>query len=263
MLVCPKCNCKLVKENRSAKCCHGHCYDYAKEGYLNLLLKNSVNHGDNKDMVVARRLFLEKDYYAPLCDRLIELLQKEKISTLWDMGCGEGYYTHRIALALPDTQVYGNDLSKEAIKLAAKSDKSIQYVIASNAALPIEDGSLDVALCLFSFCDYKEVDRILESHGKLFVIGVGPRHLYELKEHVYEEAYLNPLPEVDSSPLVLRDTIQVTYTFELHENNEIKELFGMTPYAFKTKKSDKEKLDTLDQITLTADFMIQVFTKEA
>ena len=80
---------------------------------------------------------------------------------------------------------------------------------------------------------------------------------------MYEEAYLNPLPEVDSSPLVLRDTIQVTYTFELHENNEIKELFGMTPYAFKTKKSDKEKLDTLDQISLTADFMIQVFTKEA
>lgn len=263
MLICPKCNSKLLKENRSAKCCSNHCFDYAKEGYLNLLLKNSVNHGDNKEMVVARRRFLEKDYYAPLCNTLIELLRKESISTLWDMGCGEGYYTHRIAQALQDTQVYGNDLSKEAIKLAAKSDKNIQYVIASNAALPIADHSLDVALCLFSFCDYKEVDRILNKNGKLYVVGVGPRHLYELKEHVYEEAYLNPLPEVDCAPLVLTDTIQVSYPFTLHTNEEIKELFGMTPYAFKTKKSDKEKLDTLDQITLTADFMIQVFSKEA
>lgn len=54
-----------------------HCYDIAKEGYVNLLVanrKHSKDPGDDKEMVAARRRFLEEDHYAPLRGALCRLI---------------------------------------------------------------------------------------------------------------------------------------------------------------------------------------------
>lgn len=261
MLICPICKNELIIKDKSAKCVNAHCYDIAKEGYLNLLRKNSSNHGDNKDMVLARRHFLEQDYYAPLCNKLIELLQETQPTSLLDLGCGEGYYTHRIATALPQTQVYGNDVSKEAIRLAAKQDKSIQYFIASSSDLPLADASIEKATCLFSFYDLEELSRILKKQGQLYVVVPGPKHLYELKEAVYDTPYLNEVKPMSEGILTPLQEVQVTYTFTIDNNEAILELFGMTPYAFKTKASDKAKLNSITKLELTADFIIQIYLR--
>ena len=260
MLICPICHEKLTLENKSMKCSHNHCFDIAKEGYLNLLRKNSTNHGDNKDMVLARRHFLEKDYYAPLRNRIIELLNENKPATILDLGCGEGYYTHEIALQT-GAKVYGNDVSKEAIKLAAKKDKSIQYFIASSSDLPLQSSSMDCMTCIFSFYDFEECKRVLKENGKLLVVSPGPNHLIELKSAVYDTPYLNEVKPMDESVLKKDKEVHVSYTFDITNNEDIIELFGMTPYAFKTKISDRAKLDTLQELTLTADFVIQIYTK--
>ena len=63
-LLCPICNEKLVKVDRHARCANNHSFDYAKQGYLNLLIKQSVDHGDNKEMVQARTQFLNSGGYA-------------------------------------------------------------------------------------------------------------------------------------------------------------------------------------------------------
>lgn len=260
MLICPICKSELIQENKSMKCCNNHCYDIAKEGYLNLLRKNSTNHGDNKEMVLARRHFLEKNYYAQLRTRIIELLQEYAPTTILDLGCGEGYYTHEIATCT-GAKVYGNDVSKEAIKLAAKADKSIQYFIASSSDLPLKDNSIDALTCIFSFYDFKECQRILTKNGKLLVVSPGPKHLFELKSAVYESPYLNEVKPMDESILKKEKEVQVTYNFTIDNNADIIELFGMTPYAFKTKISDRAKLDAIQELTLTADFIIQIYTK--
>ena len=90
MYVCPKCKEKLVLNDRTYKCSNNHSYDKAKEGYVNLLLKNSKNHGDNKDMVLARRHFLEHDYYKVMANELIKFIEALPHDTLIDLGCGEG-----------------------------------------------------------------------------------------------------------------------------------------------------------------------------
>ena len=65
LFICPKCKEKLEERGGSLYCLNNHCFDIAKEGYVNLMLandKHSLNPGDNDDMVVSRDLFLNKGY---------------------------------------------------------------------------------------------------------------------------------------------------------------------------------------------------------
>ena len=54
-ILCPKCRNILYKDEKTYKCAQGHSFDIAKEGYLNLNLKNSKNTGDNPEMIKARK----------------------------------------------------------------------------------------------------------------------------------------------------------------------------------------------------------------
>ena len=92
---CPICNAELQRISNTYRCINNHCYDIAKEGYINLLKKQGgKDFGDSKDMVKARREFFDLDYYAPLKERLTDIIAKLNVSDLIDLGCGEGYYTN-------------------------------------------------------------------------------------------------------------------------------------------------------------------------
>ena len=55
MLVCPKCGKRLVREGQSYRCERGHCYDVARQGYTNLLIRKQKESGDNAGMVKIGR----------------------------------------------------------------------------------------------------------------------------------------------------------------------------------------------------------------
>ena len=62
---CPLCGEKLTGDS-TLKCTKGHCFDRAKEGYWHLLPVQSMRTkapGDSKEMVAARRAFLNGGYY--------------------------------------------------------------------------------------------------------------------------------------------------------------------------------------------------------
>ena len=74
MLICPVCSLPLSLSEKTARCEKGHSFDFAREGYLNLVMDSaSHGHGDDKKMLLDRRAFLEKGYYAPLLDALSEI----------------------------------------------------------------------------------------------------------------------------------------------------------------------------------------------
>ena len=62
-MICPNCKQKLQKIDNSYKCINNHSFDISKQGYVNLLL-NTSNSGDNKEMINARSIFLQKGYYS-------------------------------------------------------------------------------------------------------------------------------------------------------------------------------------------------------
>ena len=76
LFVCPLCGGALTRREGSYLCPAGHCFDIAREGYTYLLpvnRKHSKTPGDDKAMAAARHAFLEKGYYAPLCEELCQL----------------------------------------------------------------------------------------------------------------------------------------------------------------------------------------------
>ena len=90
LLICPVCGGALAEQGRSLCCEKGHCFDLAKEGYVNLLTgsKPADSMGDNKEAARFRRDFLNKGYYAPLRDALCarfaeqDKKRREEVETL-------------------------------------------------------------------------------------------------------------------------------------------------------------------------------------
>ena len=54
---------------------------------------------------------------------------------------------------------------------------------------------------------------------------------------------------------------KISNTFDI-SRDDLKTLFSMTPYFYRTSESDKEKLDRVNSIRLTASFVVLEYAKE-
>lgn len=264
--ICPVCNSVLSEQESKFSCENNHCFDKSKQGYVNLLMSQQSSqkrHGDDKLMVKSRRDFLNKGYYSPLCNEICLAIQKIKKadSVLFDIGCGEGYYTTQIKSECDLHTVCGIDISKNALQYAAKLDKSIKYAVASAFQLPFASDSADILLNIFAPCAYDEFARVLKNDGFLIKVVPLSEHLWELKKAIYKEPYKNK-PEIKNDELfALVDSKELKYNITLETSEDIYNLFTMTPYYYKTSKEDTEKLLKLETLTTTVHFAIEIYKK--
>ncbi len=258
---CPVCGEELNLEERTYRCEKGHCFDAAKEGYVNLFAsgKGKDIHGDDKEMVASRTMFLEGGYYKPLRDKICEIVKEMgKIETsLLDAGCGEGYYTG--AYSEITTDCVGVDISKAAVKHAAKHCKNARFAVASVYHLPLPDDSFDVVVNCFSPNAPEEFSRVLKNDGLLVYVVPAPKHLWELKEILYDTPYENQEKTEEYPGFELCDIYAVTTKFALDTNEKIQALFHMTPYTWNTPKDGAERLSDMQRLDVTADFRIHVY----
>lgn len=263
LLCCPVCKEKLQREEKRYCCKNGHSFDIAKQNYVNLLRSQKSVHGDDREMVVARRAFLEKGYYEPLRQALCEEVSNRtpKNGVLVDAGCGEGWYTEGVADTRPDLSVVGLDISKDALKWAAKRKGISCLAVASCFDMPLEEESADAILNIFSPLAAKEYARVLKKGGHLFRVVPDLHHLWELKKAVYD----TPLPnrpeteDLEGLSLIVRKTIH--YNIALQSSEEIQTLFQMTPYYYRTSFQDRAKLEQLNNLTTVVEFTLLVYQK--
>lgn len=259
-LRCPICGGGLSLRDKTVSCLRGHSFDMAREGYVNLLRsqKSGDRMGDSKDSARSRRDFLDKGYYRPLRDALTALFAAKRGSVL-DICCGEGYYTSALA-ENPALAVYGFDLSKEMVRLAARRGGATCFV-ANLAAIPVADGSFDYATHLFAPFHEREFSRILKSGGTLFSVVPGKRHLWALKERLYDEPYPNDEALPATEALKLCGTRKVTAEITLRSPQDINAVFRMTPYYYHTSQKDRDKLVGLNTLTTEIEFVIAEYKK--
>lgn len=255
-ILCPICKNELVIKDKSYVCNNKHMFDLSKHGYLNLSI-NKVNTGDNKDMVKARTLFLETDSYKPLKDKLNSIVNTLNKTTLLDLACGEGYYTKSFNIL----NKYGIDLSKEAITYASKKDKTTTYLVSSIYELPFLDNSFDIITTIFAPISKDEIKRVLKKEGIFILVTPAKEHLLKLKEVIYDNPYLNVEEDITIDGLTLINKENLIYDFTLNNNQDIKNLFTMTPYYFKTSKKDASKLDDVNILNINASFIISIYKK--
>ncbi len=261
MLICPVCSKQLTKTEKSYICDGNHSFDIAKEGYVNLLAgKHKAGEliGDNRDMAKARRSFLEKGCYDFLAEALCEKIINS--DTVLDISCGEGYYTDFIRRKT-GAQVFGFDISKEMIKLAAKKYKEVTFFVANIARIPLEDESVDAAVQICAPFSEKEFARILKKDGCLYSVVPAKCHLWGLKSLLYEKPYENNEDDTVYELLekVSEETVSVNAT--LNGNEYIMSLFAMTPYFYKTSEKDAERLRQTSKLETELSFVIRKFKR--
>lgn len=266
---CPVCGLPLeISDNLIKRCRGGHSFDRARAGYYNLLVGASAGtHGDNREMVEARRAFLSAGHYSPLAERVAALAAEHtpKGGAVLDLGAGEGYYTDAIERALTDrdlgADVLAFDISKDAAKHLAKRNPNISVAVASSYAVPVESGSVDLAVSIFAPLAKDEILRVLRPRAKFLMVFPDEMHLYGLKSALYKTPYKNKPEATDLEGFSLVSDEQVAYTLTLNNSEDIKNLFMMTPYAYRTPPEGRDRLLSRESITTEIAFRVLVYEK--
>ncbi len=274
LLVCPVCSTQLTQAGAILQCINAHTFDIAREGYINLLLKKLS--GDTKEMLRARRDFLERGYYRPLSDAINELvsthLHSHEISSpvaILDAGCGEGYYSGRLQsyLAQQDYrgQYVGVDISKDAVKMAAKKYQEACFVVANlNERLTFADHTFNVLLNIFAPRNTDEFARVIAPHGLLVVAIPSPEHLAQLRSVLHllsiEENKQQRVIEQFTGQFALVTTASIAYTLPLSKQ-EMALVAMMTPNYWHMS-DDVEKMVGIEEIQTEVGFTCLVFRKE-
>lgn len=267
--ICPVCGGGLDLREKSLYCENGHCFDISKKGYVNLLMsQKSKNHGDDKLMVNARRDFLDKGYYQPLLDKICAVLMKyaKNGDVIFDSGCGEGWYTANMERSLAESGISvhfcGIDVSKDALNVAAGRSKTLELAVASVFDVPVPDGTFDIVTSFFAPFAREELLRILKPNGLFITAFPLENHLFGLKSAVYDKPYKNEVAELAIDGFDCIATDELRYKITLAANEDIKSLFSMTPYYYKTSRADQQKLDALDMLETEAEFCVAVYRKK-
>ena len=207
---CPLCGEKLTGDS-TLKCTKGHCFDRAKEGYWHLLPVQSMRTkapGDSKEMVAARRAFLNAGYYGifgkavgELCARVRPACQRRRRRCIcWMQAAARAGTTaasrRRFAEKGRRVQLAGFDIAKPAVRLAAKALPTAQYAVASSFSQPVRTGWADLLLNCFSPFAQEEFLRVLRPGGRMIYVVPGAEHLYQMKAVLYEKPYKNPVQQI-------------------------------------------------------------------
>ena len=268
---CPVCGSTMeLSQSGGSLLCGGtrrHCYDFSASGYVNLMPSGYSGSGDSKAAVRARRDFLDLELYRPAAVALADMLCERLASSAFivDAGCGEGYYTNIIAERGHYTA--GVDISKFAVEASAKRANARGIgnslsAVGSVFSLPFLDGSADAVVNIFAPCAEEEFCRVLKSGGILAVVYAGPEHLMGLKEAIYDTAKENDGRADMPKNMRLSEERRVRFDITVEGNENIRNLFSMTPYYWRTSPSDSEKLRGLDSLCTAVDMIIAIYEKE-
>lgn len=264
-LVCPICATPLLATARVLTCANRHSFDLAKEGYVNLLRKPLP--GDTREMLRARRDFFARDHYRPISDAINEsirayLMEQQPAliapAVVCDAGCGEGYYLSRLETDLDEGQIattcLGLDISKEAVRMAAKRCRDAFCVVANlKEHLPLATASLHVLLNVFAPRNPEEFARVLAPGGLLLVVIPAPSHLQQLRATLHllqieENKQQHVIAQFTEQGLFrLESAISINYELTL-QRDEIGLLVMMTPNYWHASEETRQAIARLPEL---------------
>lgn len=261
------CSEPLQRCSRELVCAAGHHFDQAKQGYWSLLQpqdRKSLTPGDSDDAVLARHRWLQRGFVGGLIATLKPWLATSEPSAptprTMDLGCGEGSFGPALFSGEADGYC-GIDLSKRAIKLAARRWPEATWVLANaDRTLPAADASVDRLISLFGRRPASEIYRVLVAGGHCIVAVPGEEDLIELREQVQQSGHRRSRWE-----MVVAEMNSVGLAFVQHKRwqhqvvmdaDAIADALAMTYRA--VRHSQHNRIDALSamKVTLAADLIL-------
>ncbi|MCE7793951.1 methyltransferase domain-containing protein [Salipaludibacillus sp. CUR1] len=271
---CPVCGEDMkVTDSCQLVCNRNHSFDFAKQGYVNLLPKH-VKTKYTKDLFEARKsLMTEESFFKPVTDKIAGIIGKygfgEKVNLL-DMGCGEGSHLTAVRKAVKEASGAeimgaGVDLAKEGILEAAKQEDDLLWAVADLVNTPFKDGKFDVLLNILSPSNYEEFKRLMKNDGLVIKVVPGGNYLKELRYALFEEKHKHSYSNTDTvnrfaEHFTVVERWPVSYTVNL-ANRSASWLVKMTPLAWEACEDRIEAFLKHKEINMTVDVEIIVGKK--
>jgi 23S rRNA (guanine745-N1)-methyltransferase len=277
VFACPKCGQPLLHTESTFSCQQGHGYDVAREGYVNLLLaqhRSSKDPGYSREMIAGRRDFFDAGHYQPLADDIAGLIADrlpgaEPSRVVLDAGCGEGYYLRRLRTELArrgaeaGTVLAGLDISKHAVRVAARRDPRGVYAVAGSYRMPVLAGRVDLLLTHFSPVSAADFARVVRPGGTVVVGGPGEDHLYSFKQLLYDNpARHEPARHfVDDPAFELVDVRRSRHPVRLRGPAAVADLLRMTPFFWTLNDDARSRLAGVESLDTEVDVVLQSYRR--
>jgi 23S rRNA (guanine745-N1)-methyltransferase len=232
-----------VVDLKSLVCKKNHSFDFAKQGYVNLL-SHPIKTKYDKELFESRRKLMDLDnFYEPVIRSIVDFIQKYKIDsslTILDTGCGDGAHLSNVCTSLSEKNVsvtgVGIDIAKEGVLVAAKHNLENLWCVADLANTPFMDNKFDVILNILSPSNYGEFHRLLKDDGLLIKVVPGKNYLKEIRDAFYgdtdKKSYSNDdIVNHFQDHLNLIDNLEINYTTSLNKES-LQTVIKMTPLTW-------------------------------
>ncbi|HEX6871431.1 MAG TPA: methyltransferase domain-containing protein [Micromonosporaceae bacterium] len=185
-LRCPVCAAPLTPGQGSLGCPHGHRFDLARQGYVNLLTGRVPAGAETPAMVADRAAMLDAGHFAFLAAALAAAAGDAtgaEPGLVVDVGAGTGYYLAAVLDRLPGHAGIGLDVAKAACRRAARAHHRAAAAVCDVwRGLPLADRCAALILDVFAPRNGAEFHRVLRPDGALLVVTPEPDHLAGLVE---------------------------------------------------------------------------------
>lgn len=270
---CPICKNNMeVVELKSLKCTKNHSFDFARQGYINLLTTPAKTKYD-KQLFESRRFLMEEHgFFEPVTTKISELIKtnlKHTKLAILDTGSGDGTHLAKIRKILLDGGIYVNgvgiDIAKEGITVAAKYHSDLIWCVADLANSPCRNESFDVILNILSPSNYQEFKRILKDDGLLIKVIPRSNYLKELRTFFFKDSEKQTYTNEDIIQLFKERTEfirQETVHYKTELNREaLTALVEMTPLTWDVDKNQIDKFLQKESAGITVDVDILIGRK--
>lgn len=234
-------------------CSAGHCFDIAQKGYVNFVPRQRATKY-TRALLQSRRVALESGLYETFLEELQSLLVRfaPQATHILDAGCGEGFYTQAIAMRNPAAALFGLDIEKEAVQLAAKRQAWAAWLVADIANIPFLNDTMDVILNLFTLSHYESFLRVLRPGGILIKAMPGETYLQEIRARAPVQNKTHSSAPVSARMAQRFETIassRVCRTYPVQEE-QLSAFLNMTPLLMGKDRLDQEAYRGITSLTI-------------
>lgn len=266
-LRCPLCHETVtIDDLKSIKCCNNHTFDFAKQGYVNMLQKPVSSQYDDTLFHARHNIITEADLYEPIHKKIAELIQPEaeEYTLLFDAGSGEGSHLQSILDQVNNKNIrgIGLDISKEGIIIAGKHYDQPLWFVGDLANPPLKDQSCKYILNFLSPANYSEFKRILTQDGLIIKIIPGSGYLQEIRHALFNNTAESQYENNDTVELMKKNVEiiseeRITYTKNLDEA-ALKNLISMTPLGWHAERDQIEAFSSQGNKDITVDMHLVI-----
>ena len=149
----------------------------------------------------------------------------------------------------------------DQLQIYAKNRHKADFCALCIRLAALADAMADTVISVFAPTADAEFARVLKTGGVLIRVIPTERHLFGLKAAIYKEPRLNKPERTELDGFILQHREELTYELTLDSADDIRALFEMTPYFYKTGQEDQQRLLSRDSLCTEIGFAVLTYKK--